>query len=95
MADAEPEPVKYQIILRPSARRGLTSIPEKVAAACFEFIMGPLADNPHRAGKPLREPLAPRYSARRGEYRVLYLINDGRVVVDVIQVSHRRDAYRP
>jgi len=31
---------------------------------------------------------------RVGEYRVIYTIDDHRRVVDVIAISHRRDAYR-
>lgn len=69
-------------------------MPEKIATACWEFIQGPLAENPRRVGKPLLEPLAPQYSARRGEYRVLYLIEDDEVVVVITSVSHRADAYR-
>lgn len=86
--------VTYRIILSPSARRALTDeLPEAVAAACFAFIRGPLADNPHRVGKALGGHLTGRHSARRGEFRVIYRINEGRVVVDVIASRHRR-AYR-
>lgn len=84
----------YRVVIRPAARRALSRMPEKIATACWEFITGPLAENPHRVGKPLNEPLAPQYSARRGEYRVLYLIDDGEIVVAVTAVSHRADAYR-
>ena len=52
------------------------SQPEAVATAAFEFITGPLLENPHRVGKELRPPLADRHSARRGTYRVLYRIDD-------------------
>lgn len=84
----------YEVFFTRSARRALEiSLPESVAAAAFEFIVGPLAGNPRRLGKPLREPLAPRYSARRGEYRVLYRIEDHRVVIEIVTVEHRRDAY--
>ena len=86
--------MSYRIILRPAALRALQAMPEKVATACWEFIHGPLAENPYRVGKPLLEPLAPQYSARRGEYRVLYLIDDERVIVDITSVAHRADAYR-
>ncbi|WP_062377986.1 type II toxin-antitoxin system RelE family toxin [Demequina pelophila] len=85
----------YEVVFTRSARRALeTTLPESVAAAAFEFIIGPLAGNPRRVGKPLREPLAPMYSARRGEYRVLYLIEDARLVIEIVTVTHRRDAYR-
>jgi len=69
------------------------TLPEKVATAVYEFITGPLVANPRRVGKPLEPPLAPTYSARRGAYRVLYLIDDERRVVEVTAVRHRTDAY--
>ena len=85
----------YQIELTPVARRALTHLlPEAVAAACANFLRGALAEDPFRVGKPLRDELAGRYSARRGEFRVIYEIFDDRVVVRVITIRHRRDAYR-
>ena len=69
-------------------------LPEKVATAAYSFITGPLLDDPHRVGKPLAPPLVPAWSARRGEYRVLYLIDDEARIVKVTAVRHRRDAYR-
>ncbi|KUI47412.1 plasmid stabilization protein [Mycobacterium sp. GA-1199] len=78
-----------------AAKRALTEeLPESVAVACWEFIRGPLADNPHRVGKPLRDQLEGRYSARRGQFRVIYQIFEDRVVVRVIHITHRRDVYR-
>jgi mRNA interferase RelE/StbE len=86
--------VSYQVVLRPEAARALQRMPEKIASACWEFIHGPLAENPYRVGKPLLAPLAPQYSARRGEYRVLYLIENEQVTIVITSVSHRADAYR-
>ena len=84
----------YAIYFSPRARRALhVDLPEAVAAACAEFIFGPLAENPQRVGKPLRDELAGSYSARRGEYRVIYEIHEDRVAVRVITIRHRRDAY--
>lgn len=84
-----------QVILASRARRALAEeLPEAVATACLEFLRGPLAENPHRVGKPLRGQLEGRYSARRGEFRVVYRIHDERIVVEVIDIRHRRDAYR-
>lgn len=37
----------------PRARRDLRAVPEAVAVACVELIVGALADEPHRVGKPL------------------------------------------
>lgn len=84
----------YEVVFTRAARRALElGLPEKIAAAAFEFIMGDLRDNPRRVGKPLREPLAPLYSARRGEYRIIYRIEEQRLVIEVVSVTHRRDAY--
>ena len=85
----------YGIEFTARARRSLSeALPEPVAAACWEFIVGPLAEIPQRVGKPLRGELAGRYSARRGTYRIIYEIHEDRVVVLVVTVEHRRDAYR-
>jgi mRNA-degrading endonuclease RelE of RelBE toxin-antitoxin system len=65
-----------------------------VAVACLEFILGPLADNPHRVGAALREPFPGSWRARRGEYRVRYEIDEQAQTVTVLTVEHRRDAYR-
>jgi mRNA interferase RelE/StbE len=86
----------WQLSISARARRDLTvRLPAKAATAAWEFITGPLLENPHRVGKPLDPPMAPAWSARRGEYRVIYLIDDGRIIVQVVAVQHRRDAYRP
>lgn len=85
----------YRVELTRAAKIALThGLPEAVAVACWEFIRGPLADNPHRVGKPLRDQLEGRYSARRGDFRVIYRIFEERVVVRVIHIGHRRDVYR-
>lgn len=85
----------YRIKLSRPARRALeTDLPDPVATAVWEFINGPLAANPRRVGKPLLGHLEGRWTARRGEYRVIYRIEDSIITVTVIRVSHRRDAYR-
>lgn len=56
--------------------------------------MNVLAHNPLRVGKALRSDLAGKFSAGRGDFRVIYEIHDDRVVVRVIDVRHRRDVHR-
>jgi mRNA interferase RelE/StbE len=86
--------VRYGLRLSRAARRALAeTLPEAVAAAVWEFINGPLLDDPHRVGKRLRFELEGYYSARRGQYRVVYRIDEHEVIVDVIKISHRSDAY--
>lgn len=86
---------RYQLVLARSAVVTLAvKLPEKVALAVFEFIQGTLLDYPQRVGKPLREPLAPAFAARRGSYRVLYFVDNTTRTVKVTAVAHRSDAYR-
>jgi len=83
------------LVIAPTARRQLAEqLPEAVAFAAYEFIVGPLLDNPQRVGKALRPPLDGRYSARRGTYRVIYRIDDTHGRVTVVGVFSRADAYR-
>ncbi|WP_077490418.1 type II toxin-antitoxin system RelE family toxin [Sinomonas mesophila] len=86
---------RYTVRFSPAAKRALTEgLPEAVAAAAFELITGAPSENPHRLGKQLAEPLFPLYSARRGTYRVIYRLDDSRRELEVVAVTHRKDAYR-
>lgn len=70
-------------------------IPFNAAWAIFEFLNGPLSEDPWRVSKPLRAELEGFRGARRGEYRVVFRVDEGQRVIRVLRVDHRRDAYRP
>ena len=78
-----------------AGRRTLAWLPEKVATAVVEFVYGSLAASAHRVGKPLKLGLEGLHSAPRGDYRVIYRIDERRRRVDVLAVEHRSDIYRP
>lgn len=85
----------YRLRISGPATRALSEkLPPKVAGAVYAFVTGPLLDQPRRVGKPLEPPLAPAWTARRGAYRVLYLIDEESRTVEVTAVRHRSDAYR-
>ena len=85
---------RYTVLLSPAAKRAIErDLPEAVATAVVDFLFGPLAEDPHRVGKPLRLQLEGYWSARRGQYRVIYSIHDDEVLVRVVRISHRADAY--
>ena len=87
--------MRYGLTLARPARRALTDeLPVPVAAAAWELIDGPLRDNPHRLGKPLRPPYAGHWVARRSSYRVRYRIDEDSRTVIVLDVRGRADAYR-
>ena len=85
---------RHHVEVAGPARRDLQRLPHKIAVAIVEFITGPLADNPHRLSKPLRGELASYRSARRGDYRVLFRIDEDRPVILIVAVNHRAHIYR-
>ena len=87
---------RYRLVIAPTARRQLAErLPEPVAFAAHEFIIGPLLDSPGRVGKRLHPPFDDRHAARQGTYRVIYRIDEASRTVTVIDVGHRADIYRP
>lgn len=85
----------YEVEITLEGLRHLNQLPDKVREAAIQAIMGPIAERPRRVGKPLVGELTGLYAARRGDYRVIYEIDDDRKVVIVHRVQHRRIVYRP
>jgi len=84
----------YEVEITPEGLRRLNQVSEKVRAAVLETIFGTIAENPRRAGKPLRGELEGLYSALRGEFRIIYEIDEEAKVVLVHRAQHRRGVYR-
>lgn len=84
----------WGLLVAPAAERTLARLPERVAAAIVEFMIGPLLEEPRRVGKPLQRELEGYWSARRGAYRVVYRIDDEASAVRVVRIDHRADVYR-
>lgn len=83
----------YQVIIAPTAARQLHDrLPQAVARACFEFIRGPLSEEPRKVGAPLRKPFEGQRRARRGEYRIRYAIDDDASTIHILDIDHRRNA---
>lgn len=84
----------YDLIYSRTAKRDLSeTLPEKVAAAAFEFITRPLRENPYRIGAALDPPLAPARKAKRADYRVICLVDDDSQAIEIVTVQHRSDVY--
>ncbi len=84
----------YRVEWAPTGKRDLAKLPEKVATAVVEFIYGGLADNPRRVGRELHLELTGLHAARRGDFRVVYGIDDERRRVIITTIDHRADVYR-
>jgi len=86
--------VTYKVEITPEGLRHLNKLPEKVRDAVIEAIFGTIAEDPRRAGRPLVGELEDLYSARRGDFRVIYEIDEKRHIVLIHRAAHRRTAYR-
>jgi mRNA interferase RelE/StbE len=84
--------VPYRIELRPAAARQLRKL-DPPTARRIQGVIALLADDPR---PPASRPLAgrPAWRVRVGDYRVIYTIENDRLVVVVITIGHRRDVYR-
>lgn len=86
----------YEVRWTPTARRAIAEhLPEAVAAAAIELILGALRHEPYRIGKPLRAPFAGQWSARRATYRIIYTIDEDKRLITVNVIQHRGTVYRP
>ena len=85
----------YAVAWTAASRRAITRLPEKAETAVIEFLYGSLAENPYRVGKPVKLSLEGVHSARRGDYRVIYHIDDHDRQVTVLAIEHRSVIYRP
>jgi mRNA interferase RelE/StbE len=82
----------YRVLIKKSAAKELEAVPrrdrEKLVAKIEK-----LAQDPRPPGS---EKLAgdDKYRIRQGVYRVLYEVDDATIVIVVVRVAHRREAYR-
>lgn len=85
---------RFRLDVTSPARRDIDKLPGGVAEAIAELMTASLVESPRRVGKPLVAPFGGQWSARRGEYRVIYRIDDEAHVVTVTRVRHRGQVYR-
>lgn len=87
-------PSPHEVTFSAAAQRDLRRLPEKVATAAVESSYSRLAANPRRVGQELQLDLADHYSARRGDYRISYRIDDDAHAILVVTIDHRAESYR-
>lgn len=87
--------MKYAFRWRESAVRQLRSIPQAAALTILRAL-APLGDDPRRQDSNIKKIIGhdDRYRLRVGDYRVIYEISDGQLIILVVGVGHRREIYR-
>jgi len=82
----------YDIVFRKSALKDLRNLPKLDVAMLLDAIDS-LCDNPRppQSGKLSDQE---RYRLRKGKYRILYEIENTHLIITVVKIVHRKDAYR-
>ncbi len=84
---------RYRLFVKPSAVKEIEAIPTKKDRQRVVTRIGSLATDPRPPGCQKLSG-AEKYRLRQGRYRILYKIEDDRLVVTVVRVRHRKDVYR-
>lgn len=83
---------RYRVIVRKSVAKDLKGIPKRDVRRILAAIEA-LADDPRPPGAKKLSGQE-RYRLRQGNHRILYAIEDDRLIVCVVRVGDRRDVYR-
>lgn len=83
----------YKVSVKKSAVKALTKLPKPVVNRLVTAIRK-LAGEPRPTGCKKLQGQDDLWRIRVGDYRVVYSIEDTIMIVDVIQVAHRKDIYR-
>ena len=84
---------RYRVFIKPSAVREIKAVAEKKLRRLIVARIEALSEDPRPPGC---EKLTGReqYRVRQGVYRIVYGIEDDRLVVYVVKVGHRSSVYR-
>ena len=83
---------RYKLVFRRSVAKDLRRLPNKDVARVMKRI-DELSENPRDFGcEKLTEQ--ERYRVRQRDYRIIYEIHDDAIVIEIVQIGHRREIYR-
>lgn len=83
---------RYELVYLPSIAKDLRGLPKadirRILARAEK-----LRDDPYPPGS-LKLAGEEGYRIRQGDYRILYSVDDRRVVVHIVKIGNRQDVYR-
>lgn len=82
----------YQAEFETKARKEFLDLPKEIARS-FIAVFDDLKQSPRPPGAKKLAGVD-GYRVRKGDYRILYRIDDGQRLIRIYRVGHRRDVYR-
>lgn len=83
----------YQIEWKNSARKELKKLPPEVIRKIIDAVES-LADNPQPPNCRKLVGSERTWRIRVGDYRIIYNIFSSILIIEIVRVAHRKDAYR-
>jgi mRNA interferase RelE/StbE len=88
--------MSYKVEFSDIALKKLKKLDKYQASLLLGYIEKNLVDciDPRTIGKPLEANHKGKWRYRVGDYRILALIEDKKILITIIDIGHRRDIYK-
>jgi len=83
----------YKVEWKNSAKKELKRLPRQVIVKVISAVEK-LLDNHYPAGSKKLVGTEHTYRLRTGDYRIVYSIQNDRLIIEIIRVAHRKDVYK-
>ena len=83
---------KYKLKIKKTAQKEISSLPKKE----LKLVLKAIEELSHNPRAPNCKKLSgnERYRKRVGKYRILYEIHNDVLIIFIIKVAHRKEAYK-
>ena len=85
---------EYKLLLKASAAKEIEAVDSKSERRRIVEKIATLSADPRPHGCEKLAGYDDRYRLRRGNYRIVYMVDDARRELTVFRVGHRKDVYR-
>jgi len=83
----------YKIEWKSSAKKDLKRLPKQAIETILTAV-DHLPDNSYPVGSKKIMGTEHTYRLRIGNYRIVYSIENNRLIIEIIRIGHRKDVYR-
>ncbi len=87
--------MKYKVLFTDGAKKQLKKLDKHTALLITGWIRKNLenCENPRQHGKALSANRVGQWRYRIGDYRIIAEISDNKIIILILSIAHRREAY--